>query len=154
MWRKIRCTTLEEFVKPQLSILSGLLSHTTHNALWHSGPENLKKSRQKNSWHQINQFFFSWNCIFGNFILFPCSEIDFWPLLKLQKMEFVLKSKSKIAWNWFIWFHEFIWPGLFLNYLAHCVWGWAMLNKFFYQKVVNSSILDHFLWILNRMELK
>ena len=33
--RKIRsCTILEEFLKPQLSILSGLLSHTTHNALW------------------------------------------------------------------------------------------------------------------------
>ena len=32
-----------------------------------SGPENLKKSRQKNSWNQI---FFSWNCIFGNYWFF------------------------------------------------------------------------------------
>ena len=33
------------------------------NVILHSGPENLKKSRQKNSWNQINQF----------------HEIIFWP---------------------------------------------------------------------------
>ena len=31
--------------------------------LFHSGPENLKKSSPKNPWNQINQIFFSWNCI-------------------------------------------------------------------------------------------
>ena len=66
----------------------------------HSGPENLKKSRQKNSWNQINQFF-SWNCIFGSF---PSSKIDFWPFLKLEKMKFGQKNYS---WKWFIRFHEF-----------------------------------------------
>ena len=32
----------------------------------HSGTEKLKNSRQKNSWNQINHFFFSWNCISGS----------------------------------------------------------------------------------------
>ena len=45
--------------------------------------------------------FFSWNCIFGSF---PSSKIDFWPILKLQKMKFVQRNYS---WNWFIWFHKF-----------------------------------------------
>ena len=53
---------------------------------------------------------FLWNCIFGSFKLFPHSKIDFWPFLKLQKMEF---GQKKNLWNWFIWFHEFFWPGLF-----------------------------------------
>ena len=53
--------------------------------------------------------------------LFPSSKIDFWPFLKLQKMEFGLQ---KIAWNWFIWFHEFFWHGLIIiiwptMYLLH-----------------------------------
>ena len=30
--------------------------------------------------------------------------MDFWPFLKLQKMEFGQKNSS---WNWSIWFHEF-----------------------------------------------
>ena len=47
--------------------------------------KNLK--RQKNSWNQIEQIFFSWNCISGSFKLFPSSKMDFWPFLKLQKME-------------------------------------------------------------------
>ena len=51
--------------------------------------------KKQNSWNQINQNFFSWNCIFDSFKLFPSSKIYFWPFLKLQK------------WNWFIWFHEF-----------------------------------------------
>ena len=33
-----------------------------------------------------SKFFFSWNCIFPN------SKVDFWPFLKLQKMEFGLKK--------------------------------------------------------------
>ena len=61
-------------------------------------------------WNQINQKNFSWNYIFGSFKLFPSSKIEFLPFLKLQKMEFDLKIFS---WNWFIWFHEFFWPGLF-----------------------------------------
>ena len=53
---------------------------------------------------KLVKFFFSWNCIFGSFKLFPSSKIDFWPFLKLQNMEFGL---NKISWNWFIRFHEF-----------------------------------------------
>ena len=45
-----------------------------------------------------------WNCIFGSFKLFPSSKIDFWPFLRLQKMEF---GQKKYSWNWFVWFHEF-----------------------------------------------
>ena len=78
----------------------------------HSGPENLKKSRPKNSWNEINQFqriffdvfwlsesellifienvqkIFSWNCLFRSFIFFPGWKIDFCPFLKWQNMEF------------------------------------------------------------------
>ena len=46
--------------------------------MFHSRPENLKKSWQKNSW----------NCIFGSFKNFPSSKINFWPFLKYQKMDF------------------------------------------------------------------
>ena len=56
--------------------------------------------------------FFSWNCIFDCFNFFPSPKIDFWPFLKLQKMEF---GQEKFSWNWFIWLDEFF--GLnFLNY--------------------------------------
>ena len=47
------------------------------------------------------KIFFSWNYIFGSF---SSPKMDFWPFLKLQKMEFGQKNYS---WNWFIWFHEF-----------------------------------------------
>ena len=70
----------------------------------HRGQENLKKSRQKNSWNQINQ-----KKIFVKFLFWQFSELKNW-FLKLQKMEFGQKNYS---WNWFIWFHEFFWPGLF-----------------------------------------
>ena len=69
----------------------------------HSGPENSKKSSQKNSSNQKN---IPWNYIFGSFKLFPSSKIDFWPFLTLQKMEFRQK-------NLFIWFHVYFWPGFF-----------------------------------------
>ena len=47
-----------------------------------------KKTREI-KWFKI---FFSWNCISGSFKLFPSSKIDFWPFLKLQKMEFGQKN--------------------------------------------------------------
>ena len=37
-----------------------------------------------------------WNYIFGSFKLFPSSKIDFWPFLKLQKMEFGQKIFREI----------------------------------------------------------
>ena len=54
----------------------------------HSGPENFKKSRQKNFWNQINLFYFSWNCIFGVFNFFLLQKLIFVHFWKLQKMEF------------------------------------------------------------------
>ena len=47
-------------------------------------------------------------CAVLNF--FPLLKIDFWPFLKLQKMEF---GQKFFSWNWIIWFHEFFGPGLF-----------------------------------------
>ena len=45
--------------------------------------ENLKKSRQKNSWNQ----FFLWNCSCNSFKLFPNSKIDFlfWAIFEMAK---------------------------------------------------------------------
>ena len=37
-----------------------------------------------------------WDCIFGSFKLFPSSKIDFWPFLKLQKIEFGQKKFREI----------------------------------------------------------
>ena len=48
----------------------------------HSGPENFKKTRQKNSWNQINQNIFSWNCIFG---VFPQFKIWFLAIFEIAK---------------------------------------------------------------------
>ena len=66
-----------------------------------------KVQAKKPSWNQINQFF-SWNCIFGSF---TSSKIDFWPFLKLQKMEFGQENYS-----WFIWFHEFFFAWTFFKF--------------------------------------
>ena len=74
----------------------GSYSEGSRYVLGFRGPENLKKSRQKNSWNQINQNVFTWNCISGSFKLFLSSKIDFWPFLKLQKMEF---GQTKFSWN-------------------------------------------------------
>ena len=41
---------------------------------------------------------------FWQFYTFHSSKIDFWPFLKMQKIEF---GQKKNLWNWFIWFHEF-----------------------------------------------
>ena len=57
-----------------------------HIFMHHSGPDNLKKSRPKNSWNQISKSFF-FREIFGSFKLFLSSKIDFfdftsiWPRL-------------------------------------------------------------------------
>jgi len=54
------------------------------NRISHSGPKNSKKSRQKN--HEINQKNFV-KLQYWHFNLFHGSKIDFWPFLKLQKMD-------------------------------------------------------------------
>ena len=78
----------------------------------------------------INQKkFFSWNCIFGSFKLFPSSKIDFWPFLKLQKMEFGQKKIVKLIY--LISRVFFFWPGPFLNFLCNyrfCSWLQILAN--------------------------
>ena len=54
-----------------------------------------------------------------SFKLFPSSKIDFWPFLRLQKMDFGQKNCSS---NWFIWFHEFFWPGHFFIFWPTVTW--------------------------------
>ena len=54
----------------------------------HNGPENLKKSRQKNSWNQIRIIFFREIAFLA---VFPGAKIDFWPFFKLQKWNLVKK---------------------------------------------------------------
>ena len=72
-----------------------------HSKCWlmflYSEPESLKMSRQKNL------------CIFGSFKHFPSSKIDFWPFLKLQKMEFGQKNCVKLIYL----ISRVFWPGLF-----------------------------------------
>ena len=41
---------------------------------------------------------FLFNCIFGNFKLFPSSKNEFWPFLKLQKMDFGQKIFVKLIY--------------------------------------------------------
>ena len=71
--------------------------------LTHSGPENLKKSRPKNSWKQINQFH---KKIF--FAIFELGES-----LKLPKIQFHVKK-----FDWFDLTSFF--ASAFLNFLARC----------------------------------
>ena len=54
-------------------------------------------------WQNLNVFSVQ-KLIFGHFSI--CKK---WNLVK------------KNSWGWFIWFDEFFWPELFLNFLARCV---------------------------------
>ena len=40
---------------------------------------------------------------------FPIQKLNFGPFWNCKKWSLV----KKISWNWFIWFYEFFWPGLF-----------------------------------------
>ena len=70
----------------------------------------LNKNPGKKLLKSNKSIFFSRNCISGSFKLFLSSKIDFWPFLKLQKMEF---GQKIFSWNWFIWFHEFFYLDFF-----------------------------------------
>ena len=79
----------------------------------HSGPENFKKSRQKNSLNQINNFFL-------HEIAFPV-VLKFFPIQKL-----ILTLQKKGIWSNFreidlFDFASFFLPWTFLNFLAHTV---------------------------------
>ena len=107
----------------------------------HSRPENFKKSRPKKlvkSNRKIN--FFSWNCISSSFKLFPSSKNDFWPFLKLQKMEFGQKiffvkliyliSRVFLAWT-------------FLNFLAVTILR-IVINVIYLESLFTISFFTHF----------
>ena len=53
-----------------------------------AGPENFKKSRQKKLVKSNTSIIFREIAFLAVLNLFPSSKIDFWPFLKLQKMEF------------------------------------------------------------------
>ena len=77
----------------------------------HRRPENLKKSRQKNSWNQIKpNFFFREIAFLAVLNFFPVQKLIFGHFWNCKKWNLV---KKIFSWNWFIWFHEFFWPGLF-----------------------------------------
>ena len=80
---------------------------------YQSGPENLKKSRPKNSWNEMNQFHGIFFLIFSIF-------------LKVIFTENIQNKFFRERWNWFIWFHqsrlgfhEFFWPTV--NISAVCL---------------------------------
>ena len=76
----------------------------------YSRPENLIKSRQKNSWKQINQIFFSREiALLAVLNFFPVQKLSFGHFWNCKKWNLVKKK----FWNWFIWFHDFFCPGLF-----------------------------------------
>ena len=65
------------------------------------------------------------NCIFGSFELFPSSKIDFWPFLRLQKMEFGQKKFREID---LLDFTSFF--GLdFFKFSGLLGVGWTVLNR-------------------------
>ena len=66
-----------------------------------------KKVQAKKLMKSNKSIFFPWNCIFGSFKLFPSSKTYFWPVLKLQKMEFGENFFVKLTYL------EFFWPRLF-----------------------------------------
>ena len=61
---------------------------------------------------------FSWNYIFGSFQLFLSSKIEFWPFLKLEKMEFGQKTIREFD---LFYFTNLFVLDFFKMFLAHCV---------------------------------
>ena len=77
----------------------------------HSGPENLKKPGQKNSWNQINQFHEFFLTKFHFLQLQNWPNINYWPGKKFKTAKNAISRKTIFD---FIWFHEFFFlPGLF-----------------------------------------
>ena len=83
----------------------------------HRGPENLKKSRQKKLVKSNkSKKFFTWNCIFGSFKLFPSSKIDFfghfWNNKKWILVKFVFREIDSLISQVFSGFDFFTFSGL------------------------------------------
>ena len=81
-----------------------------HGLLRHSGPENWKKSRQKNLRNQINQFFSHETAFLAVLNFFPVQKLIFGHFWNGKKIEFV-QTKSReidlvdftsfLAWTFF-----------------------------------------------------
>ena len=73
----------------------------------HTGPENLKKSRPKKSWIQINQ---------KNIFV----KLHFWQFETFSQFKKWFLAPQKIREIDLFDFTVFFWPGIFFNFLAHC----------------------------------
>ena len=83
-------------------------------------------------------FFLRENCISGSFNLFPSSKIDFWPFLKLQKMEFGQKNFVKLIYL----ISRVFLAWTFLNFLVHYGLKWYGKNLWS-QKTLLKAIYFH-----------
>ena len=84
----------------------------------HSGTGNLKKVQAKKLVKSNKSIFFFREIAFvADLNFFPSSKIDFWTFLKLQKNG--IWSKILFVKLIYLISRDF-WPGLFLNFLAHC----------------------------------
>ena len=82
--------------------------------MWYNH-RKFKKVQAKKLVKSSKSIFFSWNCIFGSFSQFKNWFLAIFEIAKKWNL-----GKKNFSWNWFIWFHEFFWPGLFFNFMAHC----------------------------------
>ena len=107
---------IEKYIRTNSACSRHLINfYHLFSILYIAAGQKIKKSPgKKNSWNQINQLFFSWNCIFGSFKLFY--QFKNWFLVIFEFAENGIRSKTFLQCNWFIWFHRF-----FFNFLAHCV---------------------------------
>ena len=82
-----------------------------HEILIHSRPENLKKSRSKKLVKSNkSKYFFCEIAFLAVLNFFPVQKLIFGHFWNCKKWNL---GKQIFSWNWFIWFYEFFWPGLF-----------------------------------------
>ena len=62
-------------------------------------------------------YIFHENSLSRKFKHFPSSKIDFWPFLKVQKMDF---GQKNFLWNWFLFFIWFWWKTKKFYLIAWC----------------------------------
>ena len=105
---------------PQRNFLCSKSSNSFHTfhvrPPQHSGPENLKKSKPKNSWNQINQFFSREIAFLADLNFFPVQKLIFGHFWICKKWNLVKKIIREI--DWFDFTSFLAWT--FLNFLAHC----------------------------------
>ena len=121
----------------------------------HNGPENLKKSRQKNLWNQINQNIFFVKLHFWQFSQFKNWFLAIFEIAK--KMEFAQKKFREI--DWFDFTSFFAWTFLKFSGLL-CIFQLS-LWKFIYLTFIKTPYCsylhmyylyfstDYHLWLLS-----